>query len=151
MMNLAEFIALARPCFDSVPVLLYFHENQLSYPLQPGESIDYHYGFTNLLSVMAASKTAFNSEYNKTDFFEQIRGLLARMPDAAPSPEWIGRLEDSSLILEPAVDLASLNIPRIRDGGPPVILWNHRWEHDKCPEVFIAALENLARHGWPFR
>ena len=151
MMNLAEFLSLTRPLFDGVPVLLYFHENQLSYPLQPGEQVDYHYGFTNLVSLMAATQVVFNSAYNLQDFFTQIRAVLNRMPDAKPSQDWIDRLESCSLVLEPAMDLTTLDIPRIRDGGPPVILWNHRWEHDKRPECLVEALLELDRHGWPFR
>src|SRR5690606_13806852 len=33
----------------------------------------------------------------------------------------------------------------------PVILWNHRWEHDKDPEAFFAALRPLHERGVPFR
>jgi len=33
---------------------------------------------------------------------------------------------------------------------PPRILWNHRWEFDKQPERFFAALEHLAADGVPF-
>ena len=33
---------------------------------------------------------------------------------------------------------------------PPLILWNHRWEYDKNPELFFAALDALAAEGVPF-
>jgi len=33
----------------------------------------------------------------------------------------------------------------------PIVLWNHRWEHDKAPEAFFAALDRLAARGVPFR
>ena len=32
-----------------------------------------------------------------------------------------------------------------------VIVWNHRWEHDKDPEFFFHALEQLAGEGVDFR
>jgi glycosyltransferase involved in cell wall biosynthesis len=35
--------------------------------------------------------------------------------------------------------------------GPPVILWNHRWEHDKNPELFFKTLIELDRKGIDFR
>ena len=33
----------------------------------------------------------------------------------------------------------------------PLILWNHRWEADKNPELFFAALYRLADEGIAFR
>lgn len=38
-----------------------------------------------------------------------------------------------------------------KDTGPPVILWNHRWEHDKGPELFFEALYQLQEKGVAFR
>ena len=35
------------------------------------------------------------------------------------------------------------------DDGAPIILWNHRWEYDKNPEEFFAALDRLERTGAP--
>jgi hypothetical protein len=32
MLDLPAFLALTRPRFDRVPVLAYFHENQMTYP-----------------------------------------------------------------------------------------------------------------------
>ncbi len=36
-----------------------------------------------------------------------------------------------------------------RDEGPPVVLWNHRWEADKDPDAFVAAVLEIA--DLPFR
>jgi hypothetical protein len=36
MLNLPIFLSLGGARLASVPVALYFHENQLTYPLQPG-------------------------------------------------------------------------------------------------------------------
>ncbi len=151
MMNLAEFLAIVRPRFDHIPAVLYLHENQLSYPLQPEEELDYHYGLTNFLSIVAADRTVFNSQYNRSDFFDRIREILARMPDHRPTPEAIDRLEASSQVLEPAVDLVSLDAPRTRDDGPPIVLWNHRWERDKRPDLLMDALQELIQRGIHFR
>jgi len=38
-----------------------------------------------------------------------------------------------------------------RDGGVPLVLWNHRWEFDKRPDWFAAALLTLGGEGVPFR
>lgn len=38
-----------------------------------------------------------------------------------------------------------------RRSGPPVILWPHRWERDKDPAAFIAALDKVVKAGLEFR
>ena len=148
---LAELQAL-RPDLARLPSLLYFHENQLAYPSQgEAKERDHHFGFTQLVSGLAASACAFNSEYNRRSFLEQGRELLRRMPDAR-NLEWVQRIEARSQVLpvpipappEPAV------APRF-ECAEPILLWNHRWEHDKNPESWFAALETLVRRDVPFR
>jgi hypothetical protein len=40
MLNLPVFLALSGGRLAGIPVALYFHENQLTYPLPPGEKRD---------------------------------------------------------------------------------------------------------------
>ena len=35
--------------------------------------------------------------------------------------------------------------------GPPVVVWNHRWEYDKGPEAFLHVLMEAKRCGAEFR
>jgi glycosyltransferase involved in cell wall biosynthesis len=51
------------------------------------------------------------------------------------------------------VDCAAIDaLPRPpADDRPVTILWNHRWEHDKEPEVFLRAVSILAAEGLAFR
>ncbi len=154
---LAELVGLCPP-LAAIPRVLYFHENQLAFPRRgpdPGQR-DLHFGFTQLVSALAATRCVFNSAYNRRSFLEAGRGLLARMPDAVP-PGWIDRINARSEVLPvpvalpdqaPAPELAADDPGRSRG---PVILWNHRWEHDKNPEGFFAALLTLARRAVPFR
>ena len=42
-------------------------------------------------------------------------------------------------------------VPAILPDGPPLIVWNHRWEFDKNPDAFFAALDRVDRIGIDFR
>jgi hypothetical protein len=56
MMNMADFAAMAGP--DRPPLILYFHENQLSYPLSDRarqRRPDVDLGFINITSALAAA------------------------------------------------------------------------------------------------
>lgn len=156
---LAELVGLV-PRLAAIPSILYFHENQFAYPSQGGETAerDNHYGFTQLVSGLAATHLVFNSRYNRHSFLAGGSQLLARMPDAVP-PDWIETLRRRSRVLAVPLDLPALeeeeliDLPRrapVRAQGP-IILWNHRWEHDKGPDVFFALLRRLAERGVPFR
>jgi len=147
MLSLPDFLSLypARPC------ILYMHENQLSYPEPRSDHRDLHFGFTNIVSCLAADVVAWNSRYHMESFLEAVPRLLAMMPDRRPSaiPE---RIRAKSEVVYPGVDLASINrVTRPRDAGPPLIIWNHRWEFDKRPEVFFSALYELISRGVDFR
>ncbi len=50
MLNLPAFLALARRFMTDVPVVLYMHENQLTYPLPEGSERDFTYAYINYLS-----------------------------------------------------------------------------------------------------
>ncbi len=153
---LAELRGL-HPPLARVPAVLYFHENQLAYPSQQSmqDDRDHHYGFTQLVSALAAERCAFNSQYNLTSFLGAGRELLRRMPDAVPA-DWIDRIEARSVVIGYPLDVqvpSSIedDLPGKARARGPVLLWNHRWEHDKAPEAFFAALSRLKARDVPFR
>ncbi len=150
LMSLSDLVALWGSSCS--PALVYFHENQLSYPLPPGESIDYQFGFTDITTALAARRVLFNSRTHRDAFFAHLPGFLRMMPEYRPT--WvIEAIRDRSGVLHPGCDFASgppdLGPP---DGErPPLIIWNHRWEFDKRPQDFFAALDAVDRKGAPFR
>lgn len=156
MINLAEFLGLMRRELSATPSVLYFHENQYSYPEQVDGGSDFTWGAINCASALAADVVVFNSEFHKRDFFENWRRGLRRMPDAALAPERIDALEEDSRVVPVGVDLAYFDgfagrAAKPATDDPPLILWNHRWEHDKGPEAFFEALGRVRDAGARFR
>ena len=151
-LSVADWKALAPEPLGRLPVVTYFHENQLSYPLEPGQTRDFQYAFTNLTTCLASREVWFNSEFHRTSFLDAMAALLRKMPDYVPEglPETI-RTQSSVLPLGVSIEpftTGRANRPR----QPPLtILWSHRWEFDKNPEAFFKVLFFLADEGVPFR
>lgn len=152
MLDLSTFRALTRHLTARVPAALYMHENQLTYPLRPGEKRDLHYGFINYVSMLCAERILFNSEYHLCSWFEELPRLLKHFPDYNELAS-INELRARSSVLPLGLDLRPLDAyrPTVAKSGPAVILWNHRWEYDKNPEAFLSALYALLEHGLEFR
>ena len=151
MLNLPVFLALSSGRLAAVPIALYFHENQLTYPLQPEERRDLHYGFVNFVSALRADAVFFNSAYHLEAFFDELPRLLKHFPDY--NELWaVGTLRAKSEVLPLGLDLARLDAhcPHIPRDGRPVILWNHRWEYDKDPRTFFQTIYALADEGLEF-
>ena len=68
LMSLSDLKALLGP--DCPPAVVYFHENQLSYPLPEGESMDYQFGFTDITTALCADRIVFNSRFHREEFLE---------------------------------------------------------------------------------
>lgn len=152
---LAELVGLL-PELQAIPRVLYFHENQLAYPSDGEPDVrDLHYGVTQMVSGLAATRCVFNSAYNRDSFLEQAERLLARMPKPR-GRGWVAQLRERSEILPLPLELPREPVkldpptPAERQAGP-IIGWNHRWEHDKNPELFFETLFALQAEGLPFR
>jgi glycosyltransferase involved in cell wall biosynthesis len=152
MLNLPVFLALGRRAdWRSVPLALYFHENQLTYPLQPGEKRDLHYGFINFVSALRADAVFFNSAYHLEAFFDELPRLLKHFPDYTEL--WaVEALRARSQVLPVGLDLARFDAHRFAEPAfdRPLVLWNHRWEYDKDPHTFFQAVYTLVREGLDF-
>ncbi|MGD2206521.1 MAG: DUF3524 domain-containing protein, partial [Anaerolineae bacterium] len=152
MLNVPTFLTLSRrPDCQSAPLAFYFHENQLTYPLQPGETRDLHYGFVNLISALRADAVFFNSAYHLEAWFDELPRLLKHFPDY--NELWtVDALRARSQVLPLGLDLARFDAHRPEKGrtGRPLVLWNHRWEYDKDPETFFRAMYALADEDLDF-
>ncbi len=149
--DVAAFRGLAPAWVREVPILTYFHENQFAYPVQVADERDFHFALTNMTTALASDRLAFNSSYNLNSFLEGIEGLLKKSHDLKLEPP-CEIICAKSRVLPPAIDFSDIDGAEAPDRGfPPVILWNHRWEYDKNPELFFSTLFELDREGIDFR
>lgn len=155
MLDLTTFLSLARKKSAGIPVNMYFHENQLTYPWSPQDrdvknKRDNHYAFINYASALAADKVFFNSEYHRNSFLEALPIFLNQFPDKQEKQN-MELIKEKSSVLYLGMDLARFDEHRlISKEKTPTILWNHRWEYDKLPESFFNALIKLKKKGVKF-
>jgi glycosyltransferase involved in cell wall biosynthesis len=149
MLNLPAWLGLLRASLPSrLPVILYMHENQLTYPWRPGEAPDLTYGMINWLSQLAADRVLFNSRFHLESWFNEVPKLLKHFPDYNHLSQ-IDEVIQRSNVLPVGIDCpkekTSHQSPR-----EPLILWNQRWEYDKRPDRFFDLLYRLHEDGYPF-
>ena len=188
LLNLSELIAL-RPDLSKIRKIIYFHENQLIYPIREfiskekaiktgatsTKKRDFHYGWTQVISCLCATEVYFNSNYNRNSFLEAIpvflnkpTGFLFDIQDV------INKIKIKSTVLYFPVSIPCLHlrIPKskilekytententenikntetrekinIEISNEIInIVWNHRWEYDKGPEIFFDVIKSLS-------
>ncbi len=151
MLNAPLFKSLLLPEYQDVPFILYFHENQITYPWSPTDEDkvkkrDHHYGFINFCSAIVADRICFNSAYHQESFL----GALPTFVNMFPDDDLKGHLE--SITAKSSVLYIGLDLPKYKQSSKEltVFLWNHRWEYDKNPDFFFQTLFKLKERGVPF-
>lgn len=143
MLHLPAFLGAIGPARRDAAVALYMHENQLTYPLSPRDSVDEAYAMINWASMAVADLVLFNSRFHLDAWTADIPGLLHRFPDYKHSSllsEVMNRLE----VMPVGVDLRRLDGAVPAQIEAPLILWNQRWDFDKEPDRFATAMIDLA-------
>ncbi|HAW81376.1 MAG TPA: DUF3524 domain-containing protein, partial [Balneola sp.] len=158
MLDLTTFLSLTRKRSATIPVAMYFHENQLTYPWSPQDrdvkkKRNNHYSFINYASALAADKIFFNSKYHMDSFLGALPKFLKQFPDKRERDN-IEIIREKSEVLHLGLDLKRFEDFRSSDkekNSEATILWNHRWEYDKNPEEFFETLYELKEKEVPFK
>lgn len=156
MVDVTVLLSLTRERLRNVPLIIYMHENQLNYPwseqdrdVQQGR--DHHYAFINYTSALAADRVVFNSEYHRTAFLTELPRFLRMYPDHR-NESTIDQIRGKSVVLPVGLNLSQFDeVESVSYVTDPVVLWNHRWEYDKQPEVFFKTLIKLSEEGHNFK
>ncbi len=126
------------PALAQVPTLVYFHENQFAYPESGHAFKSVEPQMLNLYNALAADLVVFNSAFNRDTLLDGAARLLNKLPDQVPAG-LIPAIEQKSEVI-PVPLPQDVFCPAIVQPGPLQIIWNHRWEYDKGPELLKDAL-----------
>jgi glycosyltransferase involved in cell wall biosynthesis len=144
------------PHLQTIPWLLYFHENQFAYPASDKQQGLIEMQMVTMYSALAANACVFNSQFNKSSFFAGARALLKKLPDYV-SPDWLNNTEEKAQVLPVPLDiptsvesLVEAHLASEEKGNREAperikLVWSARWEFDKGPDRLLAILEALER------
>ncbi|MDI6403020.1 DUF3524 domain-containing protein [Balneolaceae bacterium ANBcel3] len=145
MVDIATIKGL-HPRLAEIPVWYYFHENQFAYPLSEHQANQVDPQMVQLYGALASDRLFFNSEFNRVSFLNGVFKLLRTKPQAETL--------EIKLLLESKSEVLPIPVQPIDAVEPKEevsILWNHRWEYDKAPEVFTEAILRLEKKQIPFK
>lgn len=156
MVDLAGYLGLCRDQLVGVPAVVYFHENQLTQPASPngvGGLRDRHLGWTNWRTLLAADEVWFNSYWQRDSMTDALEELLSAGPAGDDQRPLLAGSRHKFRVRPVGCDLLEL----LDNRGPrdvaedPLVVWNHRWSHDKGLDVAVASMRAVASQGVRFR
>ena len=147
-LDLACFLAL-QPQLHSTKKIIYFHENQLTYPVQEHKERDNHFTMTHLSSMLVADKILFNSHWHLQSFTSALRKFCKLIPNIDET-YYLSSLKKSEVLHLAISDDCFNNFISEKKSGPIKIVWNHRYEFDKGVDVFIEVLNSLQNNRVSF-
>lgn len=147
MLDLAGFLGLARRALGPAPAVQFMHENQLTYPRQPGEPLDLGLAAMQWRGLVAADEVWFNSEHHRDALLDALRPF-ARPVDSAvdaaavAAKSWVAHIGIAADACRRATPAA----------GPrrPLVVSNQRWHHDKDLGSVLRALRTAHERGLDF-
>ena len=138
------------PALANVPTIVYFHENQFAYPQSGREHPSVEPQILSIYNALAADKVLFNSQFNYDSFIKGASELLKKLPDQVPK-NLVEEISQKVKVLP--VPLKPLSFEKIDLclNNELQIVWNHRWEYDKGPELLELTLSQLIEKNVSFK
>lgn len=129
----------------------YFHENQFVYPGQVADKTIQQFTAINFTTAIVSDGVAFNSAYNMKSFLGHSGSYVKKAADMCIR-DCHTDVAAKSVVLHPGMDYRHIDeADEVARESVPVIVWNHRWEHDKNPEEFFRVLRSLKEKGTSFK
>jgi len=151
MLNLAGFIGLIPKQIRHLTTVVYFHENQLEYPLVKESKRNKDLILSNFSTALAADFVWFNSLFNMNSLLQNLPAYFKTMPTPNVFDDEVKSIIQKSSIhpigihtfLQPCINRNS--------NQPIVITWAARWEFDKNPDTFFSAIRILKLKNISFK
>ncbi len=150
MLDVPAFCGHARSWLGATSIALYLHESQPARSALTGEALDDDIAYRNWASMVAADHVFVNSDFHRSALFAALPELLERPPDHRHD-HLVEAVRERCTVLPVGVNVGAVRTGRGGDDGDPIVLWSHRWDHDKAPELFFRALRRLDHEGLAFR
>ena len=139
------------PALARLPTIVYVHENQFAYPGNSVQLQRVEPQITSVYTALCADRLIFNSHHNRDTFLQGSQALFKRLPDHVPAG-LLDRLAQSQVLPVPLPDaLFSARAHKPVPNDVLTLVWNHRWEHDKGPDLLLAIVRLLIGGGVRFR
>jgi len=129
------------------------------------------YGWAQIMSCLVADRILFNSQHNLATFLDGARRFLSQIPAPSRPTNVVQRIETKCSVLYYPIERSKFVNQRgsagmntntsISDDDaddaddatlvvPPLhVVWPHRWEHDKGPEILLQLLRRLNQGTTP--
>ncbi len=151
MVDLASLRGLI-PQLGSIPTVVYFHENQFFYPPGQQPSTNIEPQLVPVYAALCADQVVFNSNFNRDTFLKGTSSLFNKLPDDLGGAIDLA-LQSSCVIPVPLDDEEFETVAESEADSHETsllqVVWNHRWEYDKGPELLLAVAEALLDEALP--
>lgn len=146
MVDLATLRGLV-PGLAQTPTVVYFHENQFAYPAGRQRQDNMEPLLVPIYSALCANRVLFNSCYNRDTFLAGIESFSRAMPEPVPG-QALNDLEQATVI---PVSLPETTLNHDTGDDCLNLLWNHRWEYDKDPQLLLEIIRHCQKLNLPMR